>query len=135
CVRGDTLVVTEHGPMPIREICGAVRVLSWDAKGQRFRLSPSGGAFPKGRARLYRVCTPAGEFVASAHHRVLCADGTYRRVEHLRAGLAIASCAPSRQQTIWESARLSSPAGGLHCSQTAVGSLVSYADAARRYGQ
>ena len=72
CVRGDTKVFTEKGLLPISEITGAMRVLSWNERTNQFQLSPSGGAYPKGKDYLYQVTTQRGEFVAAAHHQIFC---------------------------------------------------------------
>lgn len=86
CIAPGTKVVTEEGLLPIEQIDRQVRVLSWNADANRFQFSLSGGAFPKGRDYLYRISTRQGEWRAAGHHRVLCGDGEYRRVDHVRPG-------------------------------------------------
>ena len=93
CVHPDTKVWTEHGLMRIADISSPVRVLSWNEKDHRFQLSLSGGSFPKGRANLYRVLTPNGEFVSSGHHRIFSSDCKYAKVEDLCEGDGVATCA------------------------------------------
>src|SRR6056297_2082869 len=64
CLRGDTKVFTEYGLLPISDINRPMQILGWDDSSQKFRLSPSGGSFPKGRDYLYRVTTTQGVFAA-----------------------------------------------------------------------
>lgn len=135
CLAGDTLVITEFGAIPISDIDRPMRVLSWNEKTCRFQLSLSSGAFPKGRDYLHRVVTREGEFDAAAEHRLLCADGEYRRVSELRPGHALASCSENPLQTTEGLCRLGSHEDGQHYTQTDVNSLESYAASARQYGQ
>ena len=99
CMHGDTLIATAFGFKKIKEIASPTLVLSWSHKSNRFELALSGGAFPKGEANLYRVSTEQGEFVASGHHRLLCADGTYRSVESLSVGEKVFASSQNLQQT------------------------------------
>jgi hypothetical protein len=92
CVHPETRIHTEHGLIRICDIDRPMRVLSWNATTSQFQLSLSGGAFPKGRANLFRVVTQQGEFVASGHHRSLCADGTYSDVRQLKSGDLALTC-------------------------------------------
>jgi hypothetical protein len=135
CLRGSTEVLTEYGPMPIAEIDRPMRVLSWSATNSRYELSLSGGAFPKGKGRLYQVSTPRGVFVASAHHRVLCADGVYRCVADLSVGVAIRVASEELLRSNLALCPKSSHAGGLYSPEKLADYLGHYADAARRYGQ
>lgn len=135
CLRGSTLVITEFGPLPIREITRPMRVLSWSAENNRFELSLSGGAFPKGRANLYRVVTQRGEFVASARHRVLCADGNYRPVDTLDESVRVFASSQNLLATSLVSVPKSSHAGDPHLNQILASYLGRYADEARQYGQ
>lgn len=133
CLAPDTLVLTELGPKPISEITHPMRVVSWNEKSGQYQLSLTGGAFPKGRDYLYRVSTRQGEFVASGHHRVLCADGIYRRVDSLFPGQHVSQCSPVQQLT--NPAVVSKlPLDALHCSKTVEDCLGSYAELARQYG-
>jgi hypothetical protein len=135
CVSRETLVLTEHGAIPICRIDRATRVLSWDARTHQFVLSASGGGFPKGTDCLYRVSTPQGEFDAAGHHRVLCADGAYRLVRDLRAGDALSSCADTQLLTNPGAAPIASDQDD-HClTQIAAGFLARYAALIRRCGQ
>ena len=134
CIAGDTPVVTEEGAIPIERIDRPVRVLSWDETSQRYRLSPSGGAFPKGKDYLYRVTTLRGEFVAAGFHRVLCADRNYLPVESLRPGQSLHLCSePLLESTC--GGRSQSPEDVHRWMQTDVGYLASYAESARLRGQ
>lgn len=135
CLRADALVVTEHGPMPIREIDRPMRVLSWSAVNSRFELALSGGAFPKGAANLYRVETQRGEFVASGHHHVLCADGSYRPVESLRVSERVFASSQNLRRTNLGDFPKSLHADGRHSIETLADSMGRYANAARQYGQ
>ena len=83
CVRGDTPIITENGVIPICLINKPTRVLSWCDKRNQFVFALTGGAFPKGKDYLYQVTTQQGVFVSSGHHQILCADGTYQRVDTL----------------------------------------------------
>lgn len=134
CISGDTLVVTESGAVPICRLTRPVRVLSWNEKTCRFELSLCGGSFPKGKDYLYRVSTPAGEFVAAGFHQVLCADGDYRRVDALSCGRALALCGVDHPSTTAASAPLTSHADDPHLMQRLADSMGRYAESARRYG-
>lgn len=135
CVSPYTRIWTEHGLLPICEINRPMRVLSYDEKSGQCQLSLTGGAFPKGRANLYRVSTQRGEFVASEHHHSLCADGKYRRVDSLRAGHDLSSFDQHRLLTMTASDLLSLPSSAQHYSQKHADLMGSYADAARQYGR
>ena len=92
CLAGDTLVVTEFGPIPIADIDRPMRVLSWNERTCQFQMSQSSVSFPKGTDYLYRVSTPQGEFDASGSHQLLCADGVYRRVADIQAASDVKTC-------------------------------------------
>lgn len=134
CVHPETRIHTEHGLIRICDIDRPMRVLSWNAKTNQFQLSLSGGAFPKGKANLYRVVTQQGEFVASGHHRTLCADGRYLDVRQLQCGDELMTAAPFLDQTNSELGLKSLPLGDQHCSQILEDWMGNYADEARRYG-
>lgn len=134
CVAGDTLIQTEEGAIPIERIDRPVRVLSWNDKTGRYQLSPSGGAFPKGKDYLYRVTTLRGEFVALGLHRVLCADHSYQPVESLRPGQSLHLCSSSLLETTYEALSQSEP-DDPRLTQTAVDYLARYAESARLRGQ
>ncbi len=135
CLRGSTPIVTEFGIMPIQEITRPMRVLSWSAENNRFELSLSGGAYPKGVANLYRIVTQRGEFVASGHHRILCADGSYRSVDILDESVKVFASSQSLLLTSLASVPRSLHAGDQRLNQTLADCLGRYADEARRYGQ
>lgn len=132
CVHPDTKIWTEHGLMRIADIDRPIRVVSWSEKDQRFQLSLSGGAFPKGKASLYRVTTQQGEFVASEHHRIFSSSGNYLPVRDLQQSGLSSSCLA---HSSLEFGRLLSSLSAQHYSRTDANSLGSYADAARLYGQ
>lgn len=135
CMHGDTLVATAFGFKKIKEITSPTLVLSWSHKSSRFELALSGGAFPKGEANLYRVLTEQGEFVASGHHRLLCADGTYRSVEGLSVGEKVFASSQNLQQTNLGEFPLSSHANDQRSFQRHASLMGRYADAASQYGQ
>lgn len=135
CLRGSTPIVTEFGIMPIQEITRPMRVLSWSAENNRFELSLSGGAYPKGVANLYRIVTQRGEFVASGHHRILCADGSYRSVDSLDESVKVFASSQSLLLTSLASVPKSLHAGDQRLNQKLADCLGRYADEARRYGQ
>lgn len=133
CLAPDTLVLTEEGPLPISEIDRPMRVVSWNAELGRYQLSLTGGSFPKGKDYLYRVSTQQGEFAASGHHRVLCEDGTYRRVDSLSPGQRVFRCSASRSLTNPSLASVL-PVDARHCLRTAEDFVGHYAASARQYG-
>lgn len=81
CVRGSTLVETENGKIPIRDLKVGTRVLS--VKDDRIFYTPCETPVKKGSARLFRVVTSSGEFVAHGLHLIALPDGSYRRVAEL----------------------------------------------------
>lgn len=120
--------------MQIQEIDRPMRVLSWSAKNNRFELALSGGAFPKGVASLYRVVTQQGEFVASGHHRVLCADHKYRQVADLTSGCKLLTSSQTLLRSSLGAVPQSLHADDPHSLRTIADSMGRYADAARQYG-
>lgn len=91
CVGPEVRVVTEYGLLPMWRIDRPMRVLSWRSDGGRdrsgsFEFAWCGGSFPKGIGRLRRIVTRSGEFAGALHHRIFCADGSYRRLGELRVG-------------------------------------------------
>ncbi len=135
CVAAETRIVTEHGLMRISEITKPMRVLSWNEKSRGFQLSLSGGAFPKGRANLYRVVTRKGEFRASGHHHIFSSGCKYEPVESLRAGRELSTFSCNLSQTMKELAPRLFSSGDAHYSKTHADLMGRYADEARRYGQ
>ena len=135
CVHGDTLIATQHGYKKIKDITNPELVVAWNEKNNQFELSLSGGAFPKGKANLYRVVTQQGEFVASGHHRLLSSDGTYQCVEHLAVGQSVKIASHDLLATNLALIPKSSHVNDEHCFQTHVDLMGSYADEARLYGQ
>ena len=131
CLRGDALVVTEFGPMPISQIRGPVRVLSWNDRGGRFQLSWCGGAFPKGKDYLVRVSTPRGEFVAAEHHLLFSAERGYRRVSDQDLS-SVSVCSADPLAILDGVYQPESLADAPRSIRTAVDSLVHYAESARR---
>jgi len=86
CLIDSSLIRTASGLVPISDITKSQPVLSWNEKSNRSQLSLGSHAFPKGKETLYRVVHERGEFVASALHRVFCADHMYRHVGDLSVG-------------------------------------------------
>jgi len=83
CLREDALVQTSSGLVPISSIDGSKRLLSFHEKTNRFVLTSSSVAFPKGKDYLYRVIGEHGEFVASGHHLLATSPYTYSKVSDL----------------------------------------------------
>jgi len=135
CLRGDTLIVTEEGLLPISEINRPMRILSWDEKSNQFVLSLSGSAFPKGKDYLYRIVTQLGEFVAKDSHRILSSLGIYLRVDQLKVGDEIASADPDLFSTTSSFSQLRKPLDDPHFSRKGEGSLESYVNEVHQCGQ
>jgi len=135
CVAAGTMIQTVGGPLPVEAIVGPTLVLSWNANANRFEYALTGGAFPKGVSRLYRVTTTTGEFVASGHHRVFCVDGKYRRVDRLCVGDDLSSCVLDPELTTPEYIPSASHVNDRHSFERAAGLMGRYANAARRYGR
>ncbi|HEY7865763.1 MAG TPA: terminase family protein, partial [Psychromonas sp.] len=133
CVSPDTKVWTESGLIRISEITKPTRVLSWNDKNQKYQLSLTGGAFPKGRANLYRVVTKQGQFDASGEHQALLSGGSYSPVKNLYAGQKLSSLglkSHSETPAFYYAKRLLS-----HYSIVNKNSMRDYANKARTYGQ
>ena len=135
CVAADTLIFTEVGLLRIDQIDRPMRVLSWSEQDQKFRLSLTGGSYPKGRANLRRVVTQQGEFVASAHHRVLDGACRYRCVDELAAGHSVAVCSPAQPLSVPALIQQELFEGAYRWTQTDVDLMARYAESARRYGR
>lgn len=135
CVSGDTKIYTINGLVPIDSITAPTLVLSYNQKHGQYQLSLSGGAYPKGIDYLYRVQTMHGEFVASGHHRVLCADGTYQPVSELKIGHVLHAGHAVPEDSTLEHYLKGLQIDETHLSQTAVSYLGDYATRARQYGQ
>jgi len=112
-----------------------MRVLSWNEKDQKFQLSLSGGAFPKGKENLLRVTTGRGEFVGASHHRIFSSERMYRSLAERPACALGVRAYQGLHLTTEELARLSSREDDQHCSQINADLMGRYADEARRYGQ
>jgi len=134
CVAADTEILTEEGLVRIADLTKPTRVLSWNEKNQQFQFSLTGGAFLKGVDYLYRISTSRGEFVASGHHRVFCADRKYRRVQDLELAHGLANL-PDRLLKYYDYDQLRSHANVQHYSQIDEDFLYHYANEARQYGQ
>lgn len=83
CLREDALVQTASGEVPIADIDGSKRLLSFHEKSGQFAFVPSSGAFPKGKDYLYRVISEHGEYVASGNHLLATSPYTYSRISDL----------------------------------------------------
>lgn len=118
CLAPETLVITEYGAIPISRIDRPMRVLSWNEKTRQFQLSQCAGSFLKGTDFLYRVSTSSGEFDAAGEHRLLGADGEYRRVEDLRQGHAVKTYLRDQHPTIAELCQQESVADALRSMRT-----------------
>ena len=135
CLRGDQLIVTEEGLLPISRLTPPVRVLSWNEKSSQFQFSLSGGAFPKGKDYLYRISTPRGEFVAAGHHRVLLSDHMYRQVSDLCREDVLLQCSSSHLQRYAFENQKSSHEDDLHSFGKSEDCLDRYVKLIRLYGQ
>lgn len=135
CVHGDTLIATKSGFKKIKDITSPELVLSWSGLNNRFELALSGGAFPKGRANLYRVVTQQGEFVASGHHHLLCADGSYQSVQQLCVGASVVVASQELLATNLARVQKSSHVNDEHYFQKHVDLMGRYANEARLYDQ
>ncbi len=135
CVHPDTKIVTDKGLIPISDITRSTHVLSWNEKNQKFQFSLSGGSFPRGRGKMYRVLTTRGEFVSSEHHLILSSDGTYLRVGDIFDSYADNGELPFLHQKQNVSSLSLSFSSAQHCLKTDVDYLANYAAEARLYGQ
>lgn len=125
----ETKIHTEFGLMRICDVDRPMRVLSWNQKTQQYQLSLSGGAYRKGRANLYRVVTQQGEFVASGHHHVLCADCSYQPVDSLSAGQRLSSSYQFLSGSSLGPVLKLSPSSAQHYSETVASLMGDYASA------
>lgn len=135
CLAPETLVVTEHGLIPIAHIDRPMRVLSWNEKTGQLQLSWCGGSFPKGTDYLYRVTTPQGEFAANEHHLVRGGPHAYRPVKSLALGQSVTQYCGDQPLKSLVQYLLSSQSDAPNSRETAEGSLASYARSARQCGQ
>jgi hypothetical protein len=135
CVAGDTLVLTEEGPLRISDIVRPMQILTWDGNMGQFRFSQSGGAFPKGKDYLYRVSTPQGSFEAAGHHHVFCGDNMYRPVSSLRVGDILSGGLLSHLQKFVLDGQLLLPEGDPRYSEKVSDLMGRYAESARQYGR
>jgi hypothetical protein len=135
CVAGDTLIITDCGIVPMRDITHSMRVLSWSEMNNRFEFALNGGSFPKGVDYLHRVSTLQGVFVAAGFHRMLSCHGKYQRVDALHVGQTVSAFSGTLPVTISVSIPLASHGDDQHLTQTTVDSMVRYANEARQYGQ
>ena len=84
CLIGNTLVWTDQGKRPIRALVGtAGRVLSSDGCYHTYH----GARRTRRQAEVFTVELEDGSTVtATANHRFLLADGTWKRLDQLRPG-------------------------------------------------
>jgi len=134
CVKDSTLIKTPRGLIPISEIRKPQPVLSWNEKSNQFQLSLSTGAYPKGKANLYRVVHEHGEFVASEFHQVFCADYKYRPLRSLSVGDKI-SYSKNHLDSNFYDLQKSSLLNDEHLKQTIEDFLHRYEGDTRLYGQ
>jgi hypothetical protein len=134
-MRDATGIVTGNGIRHIADLSPQDDVVSWSERYRQFQLAPTSGAYPKGKANLLRVITTQGEWYASEHHRVLCADGKYRQLASLSEGCELQSASPSQLQTSQELGRIWSREDDQHYWQKAVDSMGHCESLLSRYGQ
>jgi len=134
-MRADTRIWTENGLKNICDILPGERVLSYDQNCNQFVLSPTSGAFPKGKDYLFRVQSQHGEFVSSGHHHSLSSHGTYQQISELgySSGLYRLNRDLPKTTSGSDLKLLFSDEG--HYSQKDVDSLVNYGELSRQYGQ
>ena len=135
CLRGDQLVITSEGLIPISLVTPQMLVLSWSEKPKEFVFVSGSGAFPKGKDYLYRIVTPQGEFVAKDSHRILSSLGIYLRVDQLKVGDEVASVSPNLLSTIFSSSQSRKLSGDLRSYCKDEGSPEHYANEDHRYDQ
>lgn len=135
CLRGSTKIRTIDGLVAIEDIKSPTLVQSFDQKNNRFVLSLSGGAFPKGKSNLYRVVTTQGEFVANEFHHVFCAGHKYQAVHDLSVGDEVFLESQPHEKSNLVSYPLECRLNDPHYMHKAVNYLGDYAKLARQYGQ
>jgi len=135
CMRDSTNIVTQHGLSPIADLMPGDDVLSWSERDQLFQLSPTSGAFPKGKENLYRVITTQGEFFSTGSHLVFSQSHKFLRVCDLHKGMALASSPQFQPQTIEGLSRIWSPSDDLNYWQTLLNCQDDYELLSSRYGQ
>lgn len=89
CQAEHTEIITENGFLAMGDLTESQKYLSYDNGKARFVQGTH--AFVKGKDMLYKVRHAFGEFEATAHHKLMCADGLYRRVDQLSVGVEIVS--------------------------------------------
>ena len=81
CLTGDTLVITDSGPLPIKDLCGnfSVRVLSHDGKYHE----ACGALTCKSAEVLTLHFTDESKITCTPDHRFMLADGTWKEAAFL----------------------------------------------------
>jgi len=133
CVVSDTKIATADGEIAVADISSDFLVWSFDQQCHQYRLSAASRPFPKAKENLYRVIHTHGEFVVSAQHQILCADGKYRSVEQLRDQL-LSSCV-YLQGSNRESSQQEFLLNEQHCSRKLSNLMDHCAACTHRYGQ
>jgi hypothetical protein len=84
CVTGDTLVLTDSGWLTIQDLCDRVGyVMSHDRQYHKFSECRK----TQENVPVFKITTDDGKVVkATANHRFMLADGTWKRLDELRVG-------------------------------------------------
>lgn len=98
CLSGDTLVHTENGTKLICEMVGTEGyVLSHDGQYHRYRDV----RLTQSSAKVYDIITEDGKRVrATANHRFMLSDGTWKRLDELKPGDDLMCVVGSKCRTI-----------------------------------
>lgn len=140
CISPDSIVLCQDGVKLFADISDKDRVLSFDQRAKQFRLSQSSSAFPKTKEIGYRVVHDRGEFVASAHHQIFCADYKYRSVQEIASLLSRDSNAKEKtflcpDHSMQELAQLLLPSSVQHLKKKLLYFLKNCENEFHRYGQ
>lgn len=130
CLRGDSLIQTARGNVPIKDLKFGDRVLTMYPSAC---YVPVIGAYPKGRDRLYRVVHERGEFYASAEHLTYVQGRGYQYAFDLVPGDALYVGSPPRSTEAYNSEECELDAPRL--LQTAANYLDRCAEYLHQYGR
>ncbi len=130
CLRGDSLIQTERGLVPIKDIKFGDQVLTMHPGAS---YCPVIGSYPKGRGRLYRIVHERGEFVASAEHLTYVQGRGYLHAFDLEVGHALYFASPAQTSLARNSPTW--PLDADRLLQTAANYLDRCAEYLHQYGQ
>lgn len=129
CIRGDTLIHTEYGLIPISQVSPTTKVLSLNHQTNELEFSPSSGGFPKGKANLYQVSTEQGEFRSTEHHRFFSLGYNYQSLKSIGYKTVIAQISCKTLHSMLDTDCV------VNYSKIDEGLLGNYGVLARLYGQ